>query len=112
MDIDKIAKVCHEVNRAYCESIGDQSQVPWDEAPAWQRDSAISGVKFHIENPDSKPSDSHENWLKEKINDGWHYGAVKDPEKKLHPCVVRYEDLPAAQKTKDYLFLAVVRSMT
>jgi len=32
MDITKerIAKVCHEVNRAYCAGIGDNSQVPWE----------------------------------------------------------------------------------
>jgi len=27
-----IAKVCHEANRAYCESIGDNSQLSWEDA--------------------------------------------------------------------------------
>jgi hypothetical protein len=44
-DID-IARVCHEVNRAYCTSLGDESQLPWDSAPQWQKDSAINGVRF------------------------------------------------------------------
>ena len=26
MDVYDVAKVCHEVNKAYCESIGDMSQ--------------------------------------------------------------------------------------
>lgn len=110
MDIEQIAKTAHEVNRAYCVSIGDKSQPSWEDAPDWQKKSAVNGVKFHIENPDAKPEDSHNSWLKEKETDGWKYGEVKDPEKKEHPCFVPYDKLPQEQKTKDYLFIGVVRS--
>lgn len=109
--IEAIAATCHEVNRAYCESQGDHSQPAWDAAPAWQRDSAIAGVRFAIANPDAKPSDSHESWLAQKRADGWSYGPVKDPDRKVHPCFVPYDELPAAQKAKDYVFLAVVRQL-
>ena len=43
-DAEYIAKVCHEVNRAYCMSQGDGSQPRWEDAPDWQKQSAISGV--------------------------------------------------------------------
>lgn len=109
--IEAIAFVCHEINRAYCESQGDHSQPRWETAPDWQRDSAMAGVRFVLENPDAKPSDSHDSWLALKRADGWSYGPVKDPELKQHPCFVPYDELPAAQKTKDYLFLAVVRTL-
>jgi hypothetical protein len=107
MHVLKIAKVAHEINRAYCLAIGDNSQLPWDEAPVWQRESAINGVIFHRDNPDAKPSASHESWLAEKEKDGWKYGPVKDAEKKEHPCFVPYDQLPVDQKAKDYLFSAV-----
>jgi len=110
MDIEQIAKTAHEVNRAYCVSIGDKSQPSWEDAPDWQKKSAVNGVKFHLENPDAKPEDSHNSWLKEKETDGWKYGEVKDPEKKEHPCFVPYDKLPQEQKTKDHLFIGVVRS--
>lgn len=29
----QIAQVCHEVNRAYCQALGDDSQPAWDDAP-------------------------------------------------------------------------------
>ena len=32
-----------EINRAYCAALGDTSQLPWDQAPEWQRQSAING---------------------------------------------------------------------
>lgn len=102
-----IAKICHETNRAYCETIGDYSQPSWEEAPQWQRDSAVNGVKLHLEG-DVTPEQSHENWMKEKEADGWKYGEVKDPEKKLHPCMVPYSELPITQRRKDLLFKAVV----
>lgn len=107
MNIEQIAKVAHEINRAYCQAIGDDSQYPWRDAPEWQRKSAIAGVKFHFDNPDATPSASHENWLAEKERDGWKYGPVKDAEKKEHPCFVPYDQLPAEQRAKDYLFGAV-----
>lgn len=106
-----IAKVCHEVNRAYCLSIGDASQPCWYDAPVWQKASAIDGVRFHQANPGSPPSASHENWLKQKEAEGWRYGPVKDPDKKEHPCFVPYDELPPEQRTKDYLFIAVVEAL-
>lgn len=106
-----IASVCHEVNRAYCQSLGDDSQLPWDEAPQWQQDSAINGVRFAIDNPGVTPEETHDNWLREKTAAGWVYGPVKDPEKKEHPCMMAYGLLPFEQRVKDKLFLVVVRSL-
>lgn len=110
MDVYQIAKTCHEVNKVFCESIGDFSQLSWDDAPQWQKDSAINGVTFHLENPYSKPCDSHNNWMDEKLKEGWKYGAVKNPEIKEHPCMVEYDELPKDQQTKDALFVAIVHS--
>lgn len=84
---------------------------PWYEAPKWQRDTNIKGVLFHLENPDASPSASHDSWLKEKQEQGWKYGEVKDAEKKEHPCFVPYDQLPASQKAKDYLFKQTVESL-
>jgi hypothetical protein len=105
-----VAKICHAVNRAYCESMGDFSQPKWEDAPEWQKQSAISGVLFHRDHPDAGPSASHDNWLAGKAADGWKYGPVKDPEKKEHPCFMPYDQLPKEQQTKDALFIAVVHS--
>lgn len=99
------------MNKSYCEAIGDFSQVDWESAPQWQRDSALAGIKFHIENPNSKPSNSHESWYAQKEREGWKYGPVKDADKKEHPCMVPFEELAEKQKAKDFLFLGVTRAM-
>lgn len=111
MTNEEIARVAHEVNRAYCEALGDTSQPCWEDAPDWQRRSALDGVTAILSNPNSTPADSHNAWLKEKADSGWKYGPVKDPERKEHPCFAPYEKLPAEQRVKDYLFLGVVRTL-
>jgi len=103
-----IAQICHETNRAYCQTIGDHTQFPWDSAPDWQRTSAVKGVEGIISGRIVRPEQSHESWLAEKKATGWKYGPVKDAEKKEHPCYVPYAELPADQRVKDALFFAVV----
>jgi len=107
MTIEDIAKVCHQANKAYCEALKDNSQLSWEESPEWQRRSAINGVKYHIEHPHSRPSDSHVAWLKEKEANGWKYGPVKDTEKKEHPCFVPFHELPEEQQVKDAIFMNI-----
>lgn len=109
MKIEACARAAHEMNRAYCIAIGDTSQPSWDDAPEWQRSSAIKGVRGALDGNTSEQS--HEGWLKEKAETGWKYGPVKDPEKKEHPCFVSYAELPPEQRNKDSLFLDAVRSM-
>ena len=112
MSYKSIARVCHEVNRAYCESLGDYSQPTWENAPEWQKKSAIAGVKFSLKNPNATPEDSHNSWLKEKTKEGWKYGPIKDVDLREHPCFLPYDQLPKDQQTKDHLFQAVVRALT
>lgn len=108
---EQIAELCHEVNRAYCKITGDTSQVPWDEAPEWQKKSAIAGVEGVFETPlyaQRSPSKSHNNWMKMKLEEGWRYGPVKDVEKKIHPCLLPYEFLSLKEQFKDVLFEIIV----
>lgn len=110
MKVALIAMLCHAANAAYCASLGDLSQPSWDEAPDWQKQSAINGVNMHLANPDATPEMSHAAWLAQKEADGWSYGEVKDAEKKTHPCFLPYDQLPPEQKAKDYIFRGIVHA--
>lgn len=109
--IGRIARVCLEANRAYCQAIGDNSMPTWDEAPQWQRDTNIAGVKFHISNWNAGPEASHNAWMATKLADGWVWGPVKNPDLKEHPCIVPFADLPREQQAKDYIFRAIVHAL-
>lgn len=107
---DRIARVCHEVNRAYCEALGDTSQVAWENAPEWQCSSARLGVDMHLSG-NFGPEASHASWMDQKLADGWKYGPEKDVNKKEHPCLVPFSQLPREQQAKDYIFRAVVHAL-
>ena len=116
MNIDlilKAAQVAHEANRAWCEVNGDFSQPTWADAPSWQKESAINGMRFHMENPDADDSASHNSWAKEKIHNGWEWGEVKDPNSNppTHPCLVPFNELPLEQQIKDGLFRSIAHQI-
>lgn len=110
-EIEYIAKCCHESNRVWCQANGDDTQKHWQDAEQWQRDSAIKGVEFKLSNPDAGHDAQHNSWMKEKIDQGWVYGEIKDAEKKTHPCIVPFEQLPEFQQKKDALFCAIVDAL-
>lgn len=114
------ARAAHEVNRTYCLALGDASQLAWDDAPQWQRDASIAGVRFQIRHdyengrsrdPRESASVSHEAWLAEKVALGWIYGPVKNPDTRQHPGLVPYWELPFVEQVKDMLFVATVRGV-
>ena len=100
-----IAKACHEVNRAYCQALGDNSQPTWDDAPDWQKESTIRGVVFHVCDPDAGPESSHASGMEQKLaDDGWVYGPIKDR------CLLPFSELPESQRAKYFIFRAVVNA--
>ena len=109
---EQIARVAHEVNRAYCQALGDHSQPPWEQAAQWQQDSAMLGVRLHTETPNAGPQIGHEWWAEQKVADGWTYGPEKIPELKQHPCLVPFDQLPQEQQAKDFIFRGVVHALT
>ena len=111
MTDEQIASIVHDANAAYCVTLGDNSQPPWRYAPGWQRDSAIEGVRKTRSGEITTPEESHKSWLAQKEADGWVFGDVKDPDKKEHPCMVPYDQLPPEQRIKDALFQAIVGAL-
>jgi hypothetical protein len=117
----RIAQIAHETIRLYIHVFGldEEVQPSWANAPEWMKRSARVGVQHIANNPASTPKDSHISWMNEKLSetnekgepDPWKWGPVKNSAKKEHPCLKPYEELPAAQRVKDRLFVAVVRSL-
>ena len=106
-----IARVAHEVNAAYCRSLGDYTQPAWENAPEWQQKSAIAGAELHLSDPSLSASASHAAWMATKVAEGWVYGPEKDAEKKTHPCLVPFDELPPEQRAKDFIFQGGVHAI-
>lgn len=110
MTAEHIAYVAHNINRAYCEAIGEPVPPHWEEADQDMRNSLLRGVLFTLRH-NSTPEMQHEEWMKTKLEQGWKLGPVKDAEKKEHPNLVPYDQLPQEQRVKDFLFRGVVNSL-
>lgn len=111
MKVLVIAQIAHAINAAYCLSLGDALVPSWEEVGEQHQKSLVAGVEMHLANPEATPEQSHESWLAQKVADGWAYGEVKNADKKEHPCCRPYAELPPEQKSKDYLFRAVVHAL-
>lgn len=44
---------------------------------------------------------THDVWASGRIREGWRYGAERNDELKLHPCLVPYSELPESEKEYD-----------
>lgn len=111
LDAAHIARIAHEANRAYRSVIGEEPGPTWEDSPQVIRDSVVSGVVMLLEKPETTPRQSHEAWAAYKVAEGWIYGPEKDVERRTHPQLVAYDDLPAAQRVKDELFRAIVLAL-
>lgn len=108
--IESCARAVHAVNSIYCAAIGDVVMGPWESIPETRRDGVRQGVRDALADPNRTPEESHTAWCATMEAGGWKYGAKRDERRKRHPCLVRYEQLPAKQRAKDHQFLAVVRA--
>lgn len=110
LSVSAIAQVCHAANRELQILQGDPAPSPaWDDAPEWQRVSAVQGVSAALEGVTAE--ELHERWCSWKREAGWVYGPVKDATAKTHPCLVPYADLDEGQQTKDHVFAAIVTAL-
>ena len=44
----------------------------------------------------------HIRWMNERMSAGWIYNAVRNNEKKHHPMLVQWDELPEDEKKKDF----------
>lgn len=82
---------------------------------------------WHTLTPDRKELDSdtvrliqrgfpyeyvHQIWVDKMAEDGWAPGAVKDPARKRHPCMVRWDKLPFWEQQKLVMAFHIVQGAT
>jgi hypothetical protein len=43
----------------------------------------------------------HEVWAESRIRGAWRYGVTRNEERKEHPCLIPYEELPESERDYD-----------
>jgi len=61
----------------------------------------VEGNPRHQEMIDLMAEMEHGRWNTEKLADGWRPGKKRNDEKKIHPSLVPWKDLPESEKDKD-----------
>ena len=54
-----------------------------------------------VELTEQLAKNTHENWARRRLTDGWRYGPVRDDARKEHPGIIPYEELSEAEKQYD-----------
>jgi ryanodine receptor 2 len=44
---------------------------------------------------------NHDIWAQQRFRTGWTYGPARNDERKEHPCLVPYQELPESEKVYD-----------
>jgi hypothetical protein len=109
--IPEIARVAHEANRAmqFVQNDACPSQ-PWDAENEFVQELSCNGVRMIRMGYSAE--EMHNEWCEEHKAAGWTYGPVKDAERKTHPCLVPYKDLPPTQRHKTELMRAIVVTLS
>jgi len=111
-EVEIVASACHAAWYAYAVLALGEDGCEWLNAPQFQKDSIRDAVRFWCENTDRPDLEraSHENWKRQRLSAGWKYGLSKNVESKTSPCLVQYECLPDAQRTKDTVVVQAFRA--
>ena len=89
--LDAVARTVHEALRGWAAAHGQHDIPAWDEAPDWMHASTRESVRHALEHHAPNGRTQHDQWLAQKVRDGWVHGPVKDAAAKTHPLMVLHE---------------------
>ena len=109
INVNKIAELAHELNRAWCDITGESDKLSWSESSQEIRDATIHGVKKILESHyQPTPEQMWNEWKQYKLKAGWSKGCYS-VENKTHPNLVEeYEELSEIDRMKDRIFITSV----
>lgn len=97
-----IAQLVNHVNNKICE-LNKEQQSSWEELPQHMKEGLIKAIKDNL-----SPEEGHNQWMKNRLENGWTYGTTKDIQLKTSPCLIPYNQLPYQQQIKDYIRQAII----
>lgn len=106
-ELDFIASVAHSVQCGIDYAFGLPELHQWGlmgEVYKNQMKASVRAVLVH----DKSPKSLHDSWVKRLTQEGWVRGEVKDAEKKTHPLLVPFDELPIEWKLRLRQFRAAV----
>jgi hypothetical protein len=100
---DELPEPLKESNRRFADGIGPKLEAAGCAiVPAPLGTAEANGFAFSEEEVEELARVEHDRWAQDLIRDGWKPTAgPKDPDARLHPLLVPWEQLPEAERDKD-----------
>lgn len=106
-----IAEICLNAVSVHAQAFG--GTVPkWNEALQEQQQQAVDEVLCYLNRPEATPYQLHGGWIQDMLDAGWSRGNEFSAERKLHPGLVPFVDLPAERQAEKLLVHELVRQLT
>lgn len=110
MTTESIAKVCHAAIAALNQSEGWTYPL-WDFLSPEDKDLFIGGVLEVLAHPGVTPEEIHNYWVADRAAAGWTFANVRSFERREHPSMVPFAQLPVTEQVKDTLFVNIVHAL-
>lgn len=106
-ELEIAAKTAHSVLQCVNRKFNCKELPAWEQTLTWYRASMVKHIEYIIYH-NYKPSRIHDKWIKRKIGFGLKYGKELDWNKKTHPLLVPFTELPVEERMKLDLIKAAV----
>lgn len=103
-NIKAFAQIAGAQRKAYLAAIGKSQELSAEHLEQL--------VLYYLTNPSAVVSSLHEDWSHRQYKDGWTYGTAFDEEKKTHPMLVAFNELPIEKQVEDLLFMQTVQTLS
>lgn len=107
--IEIMAATIHNCIWTWSRLNGEHSMLNWQ--MTGDRMHIINEVKDYLEKKANKKKYTakqwHTEWYESSLKDGWDYAPIANANKKLHPYMVPYDELPAYAKMKSIIFVTL-----
>jgi len=111
MKLAEVARMVHQTDKAYCESIGDYSNKNWEQAEPADKKRMEDIVQFYTDNPLAMDCSIHNVWIKAMVMDGWVKGDEFNPFTKTHPGIIKFEEIPFEQQVRATIIRRVIGTL-
>jgi len=108
---ERAAEVVQEVVKTFSHFAKIEEVPSYKDLDPISRESLINSVAFITDNNITENKPIHDIWLEKMLKMGWTYGKDFDLEKKTHPSLVPFSNLPPEERAVDKLFRSVLKSI-
>ena len=111
-NITAFAQVAHQQNQAYKAAIGQPLEGSWSQMDSTGQQFVLDKVRYYLMNSHAVVSSLHDDWAYSQFNNGWAFGESLDEEKRTHPLLVLFSELPLTRQIEDLMFMQTVYALS